>query len=159
MRQIAVQKVDIVWFKRDLRVQDHAPLEAASQTGNSVLPLYVVEDDYWAQPFASERHWLFLEACLIELRKDCAALGMPLVVRIGDVCAVLADLQKQFDLQSIYAHEETGNGWTYERDKRVLNWCRDNEILFHEFPSNGVSGVLPIVINGHLNVTAAWRRR
>ena len=67
MRQIAVQKVDIVWFKRDLRVQDHAPLEAASQTGNSVLPLYVVEDDYWAQPFASERHWLFLEACLIEL--------------------------------------------------------------------------------------------
>ena len=101
MRQIAVQKVDIVWFKRDLRVQDHAPLEAASQTGNSVLPLYVVEDDYWAQPFASERHWLFLEACLIELRKDCAALGMPLVVRIGDVCAVLADLQKQFDLQLI----------------------------------------------------------
>ncbi|MGB0192877.1 MAG: FAD-binding domain-containing protein [Candidatus Micropelagos thuwalensis] len=138
MRQITVQKVDIVWFKRDLRVQDHAPLEAASQTGNSVLPLYVVEDDYWAQPFASERHWLFLEACLIELRKDCAALGMPLVVRIGDVCAVLADLQKQFDLQSIYAHEETGNGWTYERDKRVLNWCRDNKILFHEFPSNGV---------------------
>ena len=98
MPKQAVQKIDIVWFKRDLRVQDHAPLEAASQTGNSVLPLYVVEDDYWAQPFASERHWLFLEACLTELRKDCAALGMPLVVRIGDVCAVLVDLQKQFDL-------------------------------------------------------------
>ena len=60
MPKQAVQKIDIVWFKRDLRVQDHAPLEAASQTGNSVLPLYVVEDDYWAQPFASERHWICL---------------------------------------------------------------------------------------------------
>ena len=133
-----MQKVVIVWFKRDLRVHDHAPLAAAGLTGNSVLPLYVVEDDYWAQPFASERHWLFLEECLKELRVDCATLGMPLVVRKGDMCAVLADLQKEFDLQSIFSHEETGNRWTYERDKRVLNWCRDNQILFHEFPSNGV---------------------
>ena len=92
-------------------------------------------------------------------QKKIAALGMPLVVRIGDVCAVLADLQKQFDLQS-FMRRGSSNGWTYERDKRVLNWCRDNKILFHEFPSNGVvSHVLPIVINGHLNVTAAWRRR
>ena len=133
-----MQKVVIVWFKRDLRVHDHAPLVAAALTGNSVLPLYVVEDDYWAQPFSSERHWLFLEECLKELRVDCAALGMPLVVRKGDMCAVLADLQKEFDLQSIFSHEETGNAWTFERDKRVLNWCRDNQILFNEFPSNGV---------------------
>ena len=138
MRQEAVQKVDVVWFKRDLRVQDHAPLRAASKTGNGVLPLYVVEDEYWTKPFASERHWSFLEACLAELRRDCADLGMPLIVRNGNVCAVLTDLQKQFDLQSIYAHEETGNSWTYERDKRVLHWCRDNQIPFNEFPSNGV---------------------
>ena len=138
MRREAVQKVDVVWFKRDLRVQDHAPLRAASKTGNGVLPLYVVENEYWAQPFASERHWSFLEASLAELRKDCADLGMPLIVRNGDVCAVLTDLHKQFDLQSIYAHEETGNGWTYERDKRVLRWCQDNQIPFNEFPSNGV---------------------
>ena len=138
MRQEAVQKVDVVWFKRDLRVQDHAPLRAASKTGNGVLPLYVVEDEYWTKPFASERHWSFLEACLAELRRDCADLGMPLIVRNGEVCAVLTDLQKQFDLQSIYAHEETGNSWTYERDKRVLHWCRDNQIPFNEFPSNGV---------------------
>ena len=101
MRREAVQKVDVVWFKRDLRVQDHAPLRAASETGNGVLPLYVVENEYWAQPFASERHWSFLEASLAELRKDCADLGMPLIVRNGDVCAVLTDLHKQFDLQSI----------------------------------------------------------
>ena len=134
----AMPKVDIVWFKRDLRVQDHAPLKAASMSGNGVLPLYVVEDDYWAQPFASERHWSFLETSLAELRKDCASLGMPLIVRAGDVCAVLADLKQTFDLHAVYAHEETGNGWTYERDKRVLHWCRDNNIQFNEFPSNGV---------------------
>ena len=44
--------VHLVWFKRDLRLSDHKPLLAAARTGLPVLPLYVVEPDYWAQPFA-----------------------------------------------------------------------------------------------------------
>jgi deoxyribodipyrimidine photo-lyase len=31
--------MEIVWFKRDLRVHDHAPLAAACASGRSVLPL------------------------------------------------------------------------------------------------------------------------
>lgn len=33
---------NIVWFKRDLRVRDHEPLQRAAAMG-SVLPLYVIE--------------------------------------------------------------------------------------------------------------------
>jgi deoxyribodipyrimidine photo-lyase len=42
----------VVWFKRDLRHLDHAPLaEAAAQGG--VLPLYIVEPELWRQPDAA----------------------------------------------------------------------------------------------------------
>ncbi|MFM9718803.1 deoxyribodipyrimidine photo-lyase, partial [Streptomyces galilaeus] len=34
--------VQVVWFKRDLRTTDHAPLANAAHAG-SVLPLYVAE--------------------------------------------------------------------------------------------------------------------
>ena len=44
--------LNIVWFKRDLRVADHLPLAMASRLG-PVLPLYIVEPDFWAQPDAS----------------------------------------------------------------------------------------------------------
>ncbi|MFN2360397.1 MAG: deoxyribodipyrimidine photo-lyase, partial [Marinobacter sp.] len=37
----------VVWFKRDLRTRDHEPLAAAARLGEPVIPLYVVEDDYW----------------------------------------------------------------------------------------------------------------
>jgi deoxyribodipyrimidine photo-lyase len=40
-------KINIVWFKRDLRIHDHAPLYEAAQAGFPVLPIYVVELDYW----------------------------------------------------------------------------------------------------------------
>ena len=39
------QKHNIVWFKRDLRITDHAPLLAASRQEEPVIPLYIVEPD------------------------------------------------------------------------------------------------------------------
>jgi deoxyribodipyrimidine photo-lyase len=54
------EPTQLVWFKRDLRVSDHAPLLAASQSTQAVLPLYIVEPDYWLQSFASKRHWYFI---------------------------------------------------------------------------------------------------
>ena len=131
-------KINIIWFKRDLRVHDHAPLYEASKAGLPVLPLYVVEPDYWQQKFASRRHWHFIHDCLAELREDCAKLGQPLIIRVGEVIDVLDSLHDKHEINAIYAHEETGNGWTYERDKAVISWCEEYSIPLHEFPSNGV---------------------
>ena len=38
----------VVWFKRDLRIEDHAPLAAAAAAG-SVIPLYILEPELWQQ--------------------------------------------------------------------------------------------------------------
>ena len=38
------QALNIVWFKRDLRIEDHAPLAMAARSGQ-VLPLYIVEPE------------------------------------------------------------------------------------------------------------------
>ena len=40
------QDINIVWYKRDLRVDDHAPLREAATDGIPVLLLYAVEPDY-----------------------------------------------------------------------------------------------------------------
>ena len=127
----------IVWFKRDLRVDDHRPLLEAAAHG-PVLPLYVVEPELWQQPDASERQWLFCRESLIELRQVLAALGQPLVVRVGDVVQVLDRARRQFGIDGLWSHEETGNGWTYQRDKRVAAWARANGIQWSEIPQFGV---------------------
>ena len=105
------QKLSLVWFKRDLRIHDHAPLAAACAAGLPVLPLYVVEPDYWQQPFASRRHWHFIHDSLTELREDCASLGQPLVVRIGSITDICEDICKDFAIDGIFAHEETSHLW------------------------------------------------
>ena len=129
--------VQLVWFKRDLRVIDHAPLTEAARQG-PVLPLYIVEPDLWREPDASGRQWAFAAESLRDLRADLAALGMPLVLRIGDAVAVFEDLRQRHALAAIRAHQETGNTRTYGRDKRVRAWARDHGLPFHEHRQHGV---------------------
>ena len=132
-----MSSLQIVWFKRDLRVDDHRPLLEAAARG-PVLPLYVVEPELWQQPDASERQWLFCRESLHELRQALGALGQPLVLRSGDVVQVLERARRQFGIDRLWSHEETGNGWTYQRDKRVAAWARANGIQWLEIPQFGV---------------------
>lgn len=127
----------IVWFKRDLRVQDHAAL-AAVPHGAPVIPLYVHEPAYWALPDTSGRQWAFTRECLAGLDADLRDLGTPLAVKSGDAVEILEGLRAQWGVTTLLAHEETGNAWTFARDKRVAAWARGQGVRFDEFASSGV---------------------
>ncbi|MEL6196702.1 MAG: deoxyribodipyrimidine photo-lyase, partial [Pseudomonadota bacterium] len=129
---------NIVWFKRDLRVFDHAPLAAAGAAGSRVLPLYVVEDAMWQAPCASARQWRFVASALEDLRAETAALGAPLVVCRGEMPAVLETIRERHGVKALWSHEETGERWSYDRDKAVGVWARANGIPWHEFQLGGV---------------------
>ena len=127
----------ILWFKRDLRVSDHPALPARA-AGDAVLPLYVVEPEYWRLPDTSHRQWAFTADCLGELREALGRLGAPLVVRVGDAVAVLEALRLAHGVTEMVSHEETGNLWTYARDRRVRAWARDTGVRWTELPQSGV---------------------
>ena len=59
----------LVWFKRDLRVRDHAPL-AAAMDFERALGLVVIEPDWLQSPECDPRHVAFLLDCVTELRRD-----------------------------------------------------------------------------------------
>lgn len=129
--------VQVVWFKRDLRVYDHPAIAQASEVG-PVLPLYVVEPELWQQLDASTRQWDFVAETIAGLRKDLGKLGQPLVVRTGQIVSVLSELKDRGLIDVLWSHEETGNSWTYQRDRQVAAWCRDYGVLWHEVQNHGV---------------------
>ena len=132
----------LVWLKRDLRVHDHPALTLAAGMG-PVLPVYVVEPELWAEPDASARQWEFVAEALVDLRDQLAGIGAPLVVRVGDAVTVLAGLCKRHGVTRIVSHEETGNLWTYARDRRVAEWTRGAGIEWLQVPQSGVVRRLP----------------
>ncbi|TGV29304.1 deoxyribodipyrimidine photo-lyase, partial [Mesorhizobium sp. M00.F.Ca.ET.186.01.1.1] len=53
----------IIWFRRDLRLHDHAALHTAALTGEPIVPLFIM-DDAFCQPdaVADKRLHAFLSA-------------------------------------------------------------------------------------------------
>ena len=129
--------MQLVWFKRDLRLEDHRPLVEALSLGD-VLPLYIVEPEFWLQQDASGRQWEFCREALLDLRQAMSVLGQPLVIRCGDAVAVLERARRQLGVTGLWSHEETGNDWTYARDRRVAAWARQQSIPWREIPQFGV---------------------
>ncbi len=127
----------VVWFKRDLRVADHAPLCAAALAG-PVVPLLVIEPSLWAEASASGRQWEFFLESAQDLQTALQSLGAPLVVRHAEVLPVLAELKAKLGPFALWGHEETFTLQSYARDKAVRQWCRAHQVAFQERPNFGV---------------------
>jgi deoxyribodipyrimidine photo-lyase len=129
--------IQVVWFKRDLRTSDHAPLAEAAAAG-PVLPLYVAEPEYWRLPDVSARQWLAQRGALGELSQRLAERGAPLIVRVGTVVEILDRIHVAVGIARLLAHEETGNLWTFRRDIAVRAFCKRRGIPFAEYSQTAV---------------------
>jgi len=130
--------LQIVWFKKDLRIEDNIALSSAFSSGKPVLLLYILEPELWCQPDMSYRHYIFLQECLYQLENELSKLGHSLTIKVGEAIAILDNLANEFSVESIWSHQETWNNWTYMRDKKVRLWARQRGIKWHEPVQNGV---------------------
>lgn len=127
----------LVWLKRDLRLRDHGALHAALQRGPVVL-LYVWEPSLWSRPELDPSHFVFIDQALAELEVEIRERGGEILYRVGELPEVLDRLHAALPFEAIHAHEETGLGVTWARDKAVARWGRSREVRFVEHPQHGV---------------------
>ena len=127
----------LVWYKRDLRVSDHAPLARAAKEGDCIC-LYVYEPEIVEAEDFDEAHLKFINEGLIELRDNLRKRGGELLLRVGSMPDVLKELHQELEFAKIWAHEETFNHISYQRDRRVRAWSKANSIPLVEIPQYGV---------------------
>ncbi|MGB0463008.1 MAG: deoxyribodipyrimidine photo-lyase, partial [Flavobacteriales bacterium] len=128
------QKIDVVWFKRDLRIRDHAPLAQALRDGRRVLLLHTFEPADLAHPTTSNRHLTFRWQAWTSLCAEVSALGWPVetAVLVAPALEVLKHMHNSAGISALYSYEETGLAHTFDRDKEIARWARDKGIDWHE---------------------------
>lgn len=82
--------VAIALFTRDLRVHDNPTLYAATRDGESVVPLFVLDDAILRSAYNRANRARFLIQCLHDLNEALRQRGAGLVVRRGDWAAEVA---------------------------------------------------------------------
>ncbi|MGC6487313.1 MAG: DASH family cryptochrome [Planctomycetota bacterium] len=109
--------LSVVWFRRDLRVVDHAPLLEAAARG-AVLCVYFLDEARWSPESAQDRQLAtprvgphrtrFLLESLEALRARLRALGADLVVRSGPAGPGLDALLREVGPAAICFHRDVG---------------------------------------------------
>lgn len=131
--------VALLWFKRDLRWNDHSALADcvtfAKKHSTKIFAFASIEPTLVFDSHYSQRHWRFVADSL----RDMNAKSFGYVHSLEcDIIPLLNELKKKYDIVHIFSHEETGVLKTYTRDKLVKQWCNKSHIKWTENQCNGV---------------------
>ncbi|MGB0521304.1 MAG: deoxyribodipyrimidine photo-lyase/cryptochrome family protein [Flammeovirgaceae bacterium] len=132
------EKIHIVWFKRDLRIQDNEALFHALNSEHRCLLLYIFEPSLIADEHYSERHWNFVKESIRDLNRQLAHVQSQVLAIQGEVIPILRQLQEHFHINKLFSHQETGIRITYDRDLEVQAFCQAQQIEWQECVNNGV---------------------
>ncbi|WP_342527633.1 FAD-binding domain-containing protein [Chryseomicrobium sp. FSL W7-1435] len=127
----------IVWLKRDLRIEDHAPLQHALSAGPTLV-LYVAEPSIWKEPDLSLRHFHFVVESLQELEDSIHSRGGKIGYFIGEMQQALEHLYQEYEEFRLLTHMEHGTPATFRRDLLVHKWMNGHGLVFKEFSQNGI---------------------
>ncbi len=108
----------IVWFRRDLRIADHAPLHRAALRGE-VIPVFVLDRALLHHPETAVARVAFLLDCLRSLDQELRDRGGRLILRHGDPVEVLPRLIHETGAEGIYAHIDFERIYGRVRDARL----------------------------------------
>ncbi len=82
----------ILWFRRDLRLEDHPMVAAAVATGRPLIPLFVLDPE--TDAIGAAPRWR-LGLGVAEFARTLTAVGSKLILRRGPALAVLDDLLRE----------------------------------------------------------------
>ena len=129
-----MNRPSLVWFRRDLRLEDQPALNAAISRGGPIIPIYISEtsDQTDWSPGAASRWWLHYS--LGRLNRQLVSLGSKLVVRQGESLSQLSLLIKETKAAAVFwnrCYEPA----SIDRDSRVKAELRKQGITAES--SNG----------------------
>jgi deoxyribodipyrimidine photo-lyase len=130
--------VNIVWFKRDLRFTDNEALFNAHHSGLPLLLVYCFEPSIMNYDDSDTRHWRFVYESLKDLQKKLEVIGRKIYIFHGEIHAVFSSLLEQFDIKTVFSHQEIGNKITYDRDITMQDFFQKKNIEWKEFQMHGV---------------------
>ena len=130
------EKVVLFWFRRDLRLDDNPGLNAALETGQKVLPLFIFDPDILKMfPDAKDKRLSFIYGHLKSIKQSIQEMGGQLKVFHQPVDEVFKTLLQEFEVLGLYANEDF-EPKNISRDKQVAELLTNKSIPFSLKPDH-----------------------
>ncbi len=127
------REIAICWFRRDLRLDDHAALYYALKSGYPVLPLFIFDKTILdKQENKNDKRVVFIHTQIERLQKELSELGSSIITFYGKPFEVWNNLLNQFDIKSVYINSDY-EPYAMDRDEEIQQLLHQHNISFHSY--------------------------
>ena len=133
-----LKEINIVWLKRDLRLQDHLPLNIAEQSKLPYVIIYIFDSHCLKHPDTALRHLQFIYYSLKSMNESLQKYKRTVHTFYGNSLDIFNYIQTQFHIKNIFSYQESGVQITWDRDKKINAFCKQQNINWNEFQRDGI---------------------
>lgn len=127
------EKVNLFWFRRDLRLHDNVGLYHALGDGLPVVPVFLFDkailDDL---DDTADARVSFIYQALEKLQDDLKAKRSSLWVHCGAVLSCFTKILERYDVQAVFTNRDY-EPYARERDEEVQHFLAGRGIAFRDF--------------------------
>ncbi|MGO3300880.1 MAG: deoxyribodipyrimidine photo-lyase, partial [Pseudoalteromonas sp.] len=131
-------EINLVWFKRDLRLSDHQPLKNAFNSDLPALLIYNFEPLLLDDPHYNQRHWRFVYQSIRDMNEQLIRFNTQIYIFNCSMQSLIEALTQQFVINTLFSHQEIGLNNTFTRDKAIQRQCHELQINWQESPTGAV---------------------
>ncbi|WP_417251180.1 cryptochrome/photolyase family protein [Castellaniella sp.] len=93
----------LMWFRRDLRIEDNAALHQALHQCRNLSCVFVFDTDILSALPSSDRRVAFIDDCITVLDHKLRQAGTQLIVRYGTAQQIIPELAQSLNIDAVFA--------------------------------------------------------
>lgn len=131
-------ELNLVWIKRDIRTQDHAPLHAAESENLPYLIVFLFEASLIHYPDTSIRHLQFQYHSVLQANHLLRPANREIHIVYAEALEFFTSISQFFRIRNLFSYQESGIQVIYNRDKAVAAFCKQSGIRWKQFQRDGI---------------------
>lgn len=132
------QPINVVWIKRDIRTQDHAPLAAAEKDDLPYLIFFLLEPNLISHEDTSLRHLQFQYHSIVRVNQTLKPTHHQVHLLYANAGEIFQVLINQYAIRNVFSYQESGIQKTWDRDKYLARLLNNLDIKWQQFQKDGV---------------------
>lgn len=128
-----MDKINIIWLRRDLRLEDNAALSQALQGKHNVLPIFIFDSEILEKlSNKQDARVEFIHKTLQSLKAELNSMHSDLLVLHGKPKEVWEKLSKEYSIDTVFTNIDY-EPYAKERDKAIESLLKEKGIEFKTF--------------------------
>ncbi len=126
-------RVNIIWFRRDLRLTDNAALYHALRAGEPVVPIFIFDKNIlYKLDNKADRRVEFIHAALTGMQEELVAMGSTLHVHYDTPQQAWQQLLQQYKIGAVFTNHDY-EPYAAERDTAIKALLEKQGATFHTY--------------------------